>query len=427
MKHDARLAALVVNYNTGSYAECCVRSLLLEWEREGRARDKLTIVLVDNASPLSQEPWMSRIEALDVEVIRATENLGYARGMNLCYEHAARRMGAPRPDDVVAVLNPDLHFLPGTIATMMDYVLDHPEVGVIDPATSVDALGVLNLPPNVLPTPIEHVRITLANLHPAFARSYARHRLPKCLEWWTSRTPVESDMLSGCCLFLRRAVIEEMGEVMDGRYPLYFEDTDLFRTLNARGYKVVHHTGARILHHWSRSALVGGQADDAPTKRFEVSRELYYKKFHGPLGRWMYDTINRIGRRWPKHWIGRAIQPMTWLGEITDPVHLEFPRACRYMVEMTVHPSFVICSGSFGEGSSWTCPPEAWEWFFPLEYYARVLDLDTLEVIGAYSFRKLGDCRHEAMQPEEIEALGPRLLAYAPNHTGTPATPVPTP
>ena len=38
VKHDVRLAALVVNYNTGSYAECCIESLLHEWKREGRAR-----------------------------------------------------------------------------------------------------------------------------------------------------------------------------------------------------------------------------------------------------------------------------------------------------------------------------------------------------------------------------------------------------
>jgi len=415
MKHDVRLAALIVNYNTGSYAESCVHSLLREWLGEGRAREKLSIVLVDNASPSSQEPWLVRLEALGVEVIRSSENLGYARGMNLCYEHTR---GAP--GDVVAILNPDLHFLPGTVGKLMDYVLDHPEVGVVDPATSVDPLGVLNLPPNVLPTPLEEVRIVLANMHPVFARAYCRHRLPKCLLWWSAREPVESDMLSGCCLFMRRAVIEEMGRVMDPRYPLYFEDTDLFRTLTQRGYKVVHHTGARILHHWSRSAFVGGQPGDGPTERFERSREAYYRKFHGPLGRLVYATAQAVARRWPKHWLNREIQPMTWLGELTDPVTLELPRACRFLVEMTVTPTFVICSGAFGEGRSWTCPPEAWEWFFPLDYYARVLDLDTLETVAAFHFRKLGDCRNEAMGPDEVEGLGERLLAHAPGRVGGP-------
>jgi GT2 family glycosyltransferase len=409
VKHDVGLAALIVNYNTGSYAECCVESLLREWQREGRAREKLDIVLVDNASPDPQEPHLTRIEALGVKVIRAQENLGYARGINLCY---GETRGAP--GDVVAILNPDLHFLPGTVGMLLDYVLDNPDVGVVDPATSVDPLGVVNLPPNLMPTPIEHVRITLANMHPFFARAYCRHRLKKCLLWWTATEPIETDMLSGCCLFMRRALVLELGRVMDPRYPLYFEDTDLFLTLRKKGYKVVHHTRARILHHWSRSAKVGGQPEDQATQRYEVSRELFFRKFYGPLGRSIYRGMNAVGRRWPRHWIGRAVQPLVSLGGLHAPPEIALPRACRHLVELSVHPSFAICSGSFGQGERWVCPPEAWEWFFPLDYYARVLDLDTLEVLGAYHFKKLDACRLEAMRAGEIEALGGRLLAHAP-------------
>ena len=64
------------------------------------------------------------------------------------------------------------------------------------------------------------------------------------MQWWSAKEPIETEMLSGCCLFMRRAVVEELGYVMDPRYPLYFEDTDLFRTLRKMGYKVVHHGGA---------------------------------------------------------------------------------------------------------------------------------------------------------------------------------------
>lgn len=408
LKHDVRLAALIVNYNTGSYAECCIESLLHEWQREGRARDKLTIVLVDNASPVPQEEYLVRSEALGVKVLRADENLGYARGMNLAYAHT---QGAPL--DVVAILNPDLHFLPGALGMLLDYVLDNPKVGVVDAATSVDPLGVINLPPNLLPTPFEHLRMTLANMHPYFGRRYSAHRLKQCLLWWTSKEPVTTDMLSGCCLFMRRAVIDELGRVMDPRYPLYFEDTDLFRTLNAHGYQVVHHTRARILHHWSRSAKVGSPGDPS-IERHEISRELYYKKFYGPLGRGLYALMNAIGKRWPRPWIGRPIHPLQDLGSFHEPLTITLPRAARYLIEMSVHPGFVICSGTFGSGARWTCPPETWEWMFPIEYFVRVLDLDTLELLGGYRFVKTAPCRTEAMRTEELDRLAGRLLECAP-------------
>ncbi|NOT30656.1 MAG: glycosyltransferase family 2 protein [Planctomycetes bacterium] len=419
MKHDVRLAALIVNYNTGSYAECCVESLLAEWKRAGRAREKLAIVLVDNASPQPQDEYLRRLEALGVTVIRSRENLGYARGMNLCY---AQTSGAP--GDVVAILNPDLYFLPGAVELLLDYVLDHPEVGVVDPATSVDPLGVINLPPNVMPTPLDHARVVLANMHPFFARAYSRYREARCMRWWTSREPLETDMLSGCCMFMRRAVIDELGQVLDPRYPLYFEDTDLFRTLAQKGYKVVHHTPARILHHWSRSAMIGGAPGDQATLRHELSRELYYRKFYGPLGRGFYRVMQALLMRWPKRWLGRPIQPMVSLGALHEPLELELPRACRFRVEMSVHPSFVVCSGSFGRGERWSIPAETWDWMFSIDYYARVYDLDTHEVLGAYQFQKTKPCRSEAMKASELEQLGPRLLEHAPFRWMSPAEPV---
>jgi len=413
MKHDVGLAALIVNYNTGSYAECCVESLLREWSSAGRAREKLQIVLVDNASPEPQEAYLVRLEALGVEVLRSRENLGYARGMNACY---ARTRGAP--GDVVAVLNPDLHFLPGAVERLMEYVLEHPQVGVVDPATSVDPLGVLSLPRNLLPTPGEHVRVTLAQMHPALGRWYSRYRLPLNLQWWTSPEPVATDMLSGCCLFLRRAVVDELvaatGGVMDPRYPLYFEDTDLFRTLRARGYRVVHHTGARILHHWSRSAKVGGAFEDEPTKRYEIGRRAYFEKFYGPFGRGLFAGMNKLAALWPRRLIGRPIHPMKSLGLLEQPVELELPRSCRYLLEMATHPTFIIGAGIFGQGARWSCPRETWDWLFALRYYLRAIDLDSGEVLGCWEFQKTVEGRQDAMKSAELDAYGARLLMSAP-------------
>ncbi len=410
MKHDVRVAALIVNYNTGSYAVCCVESLLAEWEREGRAREKLEIVCVENESPEDQTPHLAELEELGVKVVHAGENLGYARGINLAWDEAATRARA----DVVAILNPDLHFLPGTLETLIDYVMDHPECGAVDPSACIDALGVFNLPRNILPTPSEHWRITLAQMSPFFARAYSRHRLKKSLPWWTSPEPLQTNMLSGCCVFMRREVVEELGQPMDPRYPLYFEDTDLFRTLRSKGYTVVHHTGAKILHHWSRSAKVGGAFADEPTRRHEISRDEYYKKFYGPLGRLAFGSMNSLAARWPRQRLGRSMMPLEDLGEVTEPVEIQLPRACRYLIEVAIHPTFIICCGVFGEGDRWVCPADAWEWLFKLEYYARALDRDTGEVLGGWRFTKVPHGRDHAMRQSELDGYGERLLSEGP-------------
>jgi hypothetical protein len=290
-------------------------------------------------------------------------------------------------------------------------VFDHPECGCVDPATSIDALGVFQLPRNLLPTPLEHARVVLAQLSPALCRMYSRYRLRRALTWWTSPEPVPTDMLSGCCLFLRREVVERMGHVFDPRYPLYFEDTDLFRTLRGMGLTVVHHTQARILHHWSRSAKVGADFEDEPQRRHDVSRRAYYRKFYGPLGRAMVGALDRLVGRWPKARLGRPMVPIHDLGEFTDPVELELPRACRFLIEISVQPTFIICGGILGEGSTWRCAREAWDWLFKLEYYLRAVDLDTLEPLGAWRFTKVPEGRDHALTEEELRAAGGRLFS----------------
>ena len=147
MSADTRLSALIVNYNTGALAVGCVRSLQHEWRRAGRPPAALTIVVVDNASPQDQTEHLAELERLGVDVLRSSENAGYARGMNLAF---ARTRGGP--DDVIAILNPDLHFLPGSVDTLLEYVLANRRCGAVDPRAFMDPGGTINLPRNLLPT-----------------------------------------------------------------------------------------------------------------------------------------------------------------------------------------------------------------------------------------------------------------------------------
>ncbi|MBI1382795.1 MAG: glycosyltransferase [Planctomycetaceae bacterium] len=163
-----RLSAMVVNYNTGAFAEVAIASLRVEWRREGRHMDDLEIVLVDNNSPQDQSEFLERIEASGVTVLRSKDNLGYAGGMNLAFEHTCGE-----PTDIVALLNPDLYFLPGSIAALMDYVAENPDVGAADPRTYFDPGKRLQLPRNLLPTLFEHAFELLAALCAGAARVLA--------------------------------------------------------------------------------------------------------------------------------------------------------------------------------------------------------------------------------------------------------------
>jgi GT2 family glycosyltransferase len=395
-----RLAALVVNYNSGDFALRCVESLVREWAREGRERGRLEVVLIDNASPSDQEPWLRRVEAAGARVIRSRENLGYAGGVNRCL---AQTSGGP--EDVVAILNPDLFFLPGNLRTLMDYLAEHRECGVVAPRATIDPEFRLSLPKNPLPTPLEELRVLGAQVSPLLCRAYSRRRFGYSLPWWASEEPLVTDMLSGCCLFMRRAVVAELPALMDERFPLYYEDTDLFRALDERGYTVVQHTGTTVLHHWSRSSGFGESFLGEPMRRYEISRRRYFRKYYGPLGGGFVRALDWIGARWPRKLSHRSMHALASLGEVAAPPELRLPRATRFALEVALRPNWQLAVGVLGQGDRWRCPEETWSWFFDVDYFVRAVECDTGALLGAWHFRKTTPGRTEPLSEVEAEHL----------------------
>lgn len=400
MKPDPRrLAALIVNYNSGAFAVRCVESLVREWAREGRDPARLEVVLIDNASPADQEPFLSRAEAAGA-VIRSRENLGYAGGVNRCLE---RTSGGPL--DVVAILNPDLCFLPGNLRTLMDYLAEHRECGVVAPRATIDPQFYLGLPKNPLPTPLEELRVFLAQVSPALCRAYSRRRFSYSLPWWSSDEPLVTDMLSGCCLFLRREVVERLPALMDERFPLYYEDTDLFRALDERGLTVVQHTGTTVLHHWSRSSGFGETFLGEPMRRYQISRRRYFRKYYGPLGSALVRALDWLGARWPRRFSHRSMHRLSSLGSVAAPPELRLARRARFVVEVALRPNWQLAVGILAEGDSWRCPEDTWTWFFDVDYYVRAVECGTQELLGAWHFRKTTPGRTEPLSEAELLEL----------------------
>lgn len=402
---NTRLSALVVNFNTGNFAQRCVESLIAMWALEGRDPHLLEVVVVDNASPIDQEPWLQHLERLGATVVRSDENLGYAGGMNLAF---ASTSGGP--DDVVAILNPDLFFLEGAIGTLMGYLAEHRDVGIVDPKVSIDPGRELLLPRNPLPTLVEQTWVTLAHKNTAWARRHSRRRLRADLPFHESQRPERTNMLSGCCMFMRREVIAKLGgRPLDDTFPLYYEDTDLCRKVQALGYHLVHMGDAHVLHYWSRSAGIGSQFDGEPARRYAISQDLYFRRYYGAAGAKLAKWLMAKGRAWAAHERVR-MHNFEHLGEVSKAPVLELSGDDGpFIVESNFSPSFSLSAGTLGEGSRFQFSPGAWEWMFPARIWARALDRRTLAVRGAWTFDRVGTVRENGLSVEE--AFGPQVQA----------------
>jgi GT2 family glycosyltransferase len=395
------LSALVVNYNTCQLALDMLRSLAAQNARHPDGRPlSIEFVLVDNASPQRNDAILEEIrqfgrDVMPGQVILHTENSGYAGGMNLALEHAS--------GEHIFVLNPDLVFLPGCVERLFAHLSSDPEIGLVGPQGYWEEGREVLLPPNILPTLGELWTCTFAHGSRWWNKLYISRRVFEALRVWAAKEPSELEMLSGACLMLRRSTIPEIGGLFDDAFPLYYEDTDLFRRVTKARKKMVLVPDAEIAHFYNRSGTTN-QAE--AMRRYWAARLVYYRKYYGLLGVISERLCRRIkeggfvrrGRR-------KMDQRVHDLGDIYERPVLQLPRRCdHFLVEVCQDSAFLLAAGMFGSGHTWTPGESFWLAFGTADYYLRVLDLDGKrpEEIGVYHFRRI-----PAPEPEAAAAPSP--------------------
>ena len=377
----AELSVLIVNYN--SWKECAqaVESL----RRNGPTRPDgapmpFECVVVDNASPQQPPRQIERVER-ELQLlreqqgddragllIRHDENGGYSKGMNLAVAHSRGRQ--------VVISNPDVVFLEGLIPKLQRALEGDPSIGIAVPKGYWDCELRGHLPPNTLPTLADAWGEALAGYSPRRTRRRAKRFLTEWLEVWGADEPRALPMMSGCLFLVDRDYFESIGR-WDERYPLYYEDADLSVTIRKTGRTITQVPDARLVHFVNRS----GMSDlDTMWSRNRVSKERYYAKWYGPLGRltmaacrWL-STSPRLARfrRVPPE------LPYTDLGASADKPVLELPRSCeRFVVLISLDMRFFLAAGIFGSGDRWTPSDAAFDSFVVAEFFFQVYDLST--------------------------------------------------
>ena len=189
---------------------------------------------------------------------------------------------------------------------------------------------------------------------------------------------------------MRRALIDQIG-LFDERFPLYYEDTDLSLRIRRAGYDIVQVHGAQLVHLYNRS----GQTDnELAMARYYVSRRLYYRKWYGWLGGWVYDLTRRIQQTgWAKKRAARCPQlEIRELGAHKGPPVIEFDREYgKVLVELALDPFFYLAAAMFASGRTWTVGEELFNSFGPTTYYFRVIDISDGQprLLGVYTYTRI--------------------------------------
>jgi GT2 family glycosyltransferase len=257
----ASVDVVVVTYNSAAHITACLDSIAAS-----RFDGTVHTVVVDNASADDTLRQVNTHASL-VQVIESPANLGFAAGCNRGIRATA--------SELVLLLNPDARLEPDTLQCLADYLDRHRQVAIVGPQLrqangalqpDISATGLF---PSFRQALFEYTRLGRLFPQSPWYRDYF-------LTSWDRRSNRRVAMVQGACFLARRAVLQEIG-LLDERFFLYFEETDVCKAAAARHWETHYVGDAAAIHVGSQS-----QRDCLPSAReFITSLYRFHHKHYG--------------------------------------------------------------------------------------------------------------------------------------------------
>lgn len=265
------VSVIVLSYNTSDLTLTCLRQFAADAAAAG-----WQVIVVDNGS---QDGTAAAVaQALpQIEVVRSEYNRGFAGGNNL---GLARAQG-----EAIILMNSDVLAPFSVLAMLPTFLQQHPEVGALSPQLLTQEGAPQAFAFGSDPT-----------LSYLLTRGLRRLLGRRPLHDWSVAVPIEVDWISGACMCVRRAAIEQVG-ALDEQFFLYFEDNDWCLRMRTGGWKVMYVPTLAVVHLGGRSEPARRIADGY----YRNSLHHFYQKHYAPLANllltaalWVYDTLLRL-------------------------------------------------------------------------------------------------------------------------------------
>jgi N-acetylglucosaminyl-diphospho-decaprenol L-rhamnosyltransferase len=273
------LSIIIVNWNTRDLLRECLAALTMDdrrWTMEPLSSivhrlSSTEIIVVDNGSADGSVEMVQR-EFPDVRLILNESNLGFARANNRGIAMSRGRY--------VLLLNSDTVASPAALEMLVAFMDAHSEAGVVGPRL---------LRPDGTAQPYAFGGDpTLGYL---LYRGFSRLRGRYLHDWETSAIQ-EVDWVSGACLMVRRAAIEQAGSLDEAMF-MYFEDNEWCLRIRDAGWKVYYDPKAEIVH-------LGGQSlakNPAARRAYYESLRYFYRKHYSRAAQMLLALLLPLYRR----------------------------------------------------------------------------------------------------------------------------------
>ena len=231
-----KLSVIIVNYNVKYFLELCLHSV--SKAAEGIDAE---IIVVDNNSK-DDSCAMVRVKYPSVILIENKDNRGFSRANNQAVAIAK--------GEYILFLNPDTVMPEDFFSKTLAYLDAHPKAGALGPKL-IDGKG--QFAPDA--------KKSLPSLSVAFFKTTGINKLfpksPYFNKYYAVHigedeiAPVE--VLSGCCMMVRKSVLKEIGGAFDEDYFMYCEDVDLSYRITKAGYENIYYPEVNLIHYKGES------------------------------------------------------------------------------------------------------------------------------------------------------------------------------
>jgi GT2 family glycosyltransferase len=266
------LSIIIVTWNTRELLAACLQALPAA---VGELRVETWVV--DNASS-DGTVAMVRERFPEVRVIANEGNRGWAGGNNQALKQSRGRH--------LLLLNADTEPRPGSLATLVRFLDEHPDVGACGPMLLFRD-GRVQGNGRRFPTFWKEF-LDITGLRHLALGAYIR-RFGWGREDFTKLAEV--DEVTGSCLVARHEVVEQIG-LLDEQFFMYYDEVDWCYRMKAAGWRVFYVPEAQVVHHVAASAKqVGFEA----YRRLFESQYRYFRKHASWPTRFAVLLVGRVG------------------------------------------------------------------------------------------------------------------------------------
>jgi len=262
-------SVIIVNYNTGDLLKKAVDSVILN-------NSVYEIVVVDNNSSDSSMDLLEESHQLKKHF--RNDNYGFADSCNFAAKHSK--------SDILLFLNPDCIVNEGSVDSLISVLHNNKKAAILGcHVTNPDGTE-QRASRRRLPTFWRAVKTfsrieKLASICHCFAGVNLNHQsMPKSVK--------KVEAVSGAFIMMKTNMFMEING-FDEKYPLHFEDLDLFRrTLNA-GYDILFEPNVSVIHHQGTSSKSNPKVSEFK----KIGRTRYFEKHASKLSSLIVKLISK--------------------------------------------------------------------------------------------------------------------------------------